>query len=380
MEKVVVSHCHTYNEEELREKVEFLFEPFNNLKSHFKRGQRVLLKVNLLMDKPPEAAVTTNPLLVKVVAQIVKEAGGVVVIGDSPGGPFTRTSLRKAYEKCGLNAVAREVGVELNYDTSQVKVPFEKGLYSKSFILGKYIKDVDYIINMPKLKTHGLTLITGAVKNLFGGIPGLLKAEYHLKMPDIINFSEMLVDLAFCIKPGFNIMDAVIGMEGAGPSAGEPRNYGYLLGGRSPLAIDVAAAYLLGVNPLNKVSILKVARDRGLVSDIDELELIGDRLKTFNNIKLPEVIRSSNLLDRRLPEPLATFLNNLLRPRPVFNHHKCIGCGDCYKSCPAATIEMVNKKAVVELDECIRCFCCQELCEYQAVSIKRPFLGKLLKF
>jgi uncharacterized protein (DUF362 family)/Pyruvate/2-oxoacid:ferredoxin oxidoreductase delta subunit len=380
METVVACRCLDYKKEDLKEKVKFLFDPFGGLKSHIKKGQRVLLKVNLLMDKPPEAAVTTHPLLVKAVAEMVVEAGGIVVIGDSPGGPFSKTLLKRAYEKTGLVAVAQELGAELNYNTEQIKVPFEEGRYSKSFVLGKYLTDADFIINMPKLKTHGLTLITGAVKNLFGAIPGLLKAEYHLKMPDILSFSEMLVDLALCIKPGFNIMDAVIGMEGAGPSAGEPRNYGYLLGGISPLAVDVVAAYLMGISPLSKVSIIKVARERGLVSDIAKVNLVGDSLVPDSDVKIPEVIRSSNLLDRKLPEPLATLLKNLLRPGPVFNHHKCVGCGDCYRSCPATTIEMINKKAKVNLDNCIRCFCCQELCQHQAVSIKRPFLGKLLKF
>ncbi|MFP4662273.1 MAG: DUF362 domain-containing protein [Halanaerobiales bacterium] len=377
MEKVSVVRCKDYNEDLLRVKVNKLFDLIGGIGVFVRPGQNVLLKVNLLMDKPPEAMITTHPALVKVIAQKVKDAGATPIIGDSPGGPFNRSILDRAYQVTGLADAAREAGAKLNYNTEQTNVSYD-GTINKSFVLGKFITEADVIINIAKLKTHGLTMITGAVKNLFGAIPGLLKAEYHLKMPRIEHFSETLVDLSLCVQPTLNIVDGIWGMEGEGPSSGDKRNFGYLLASNSPYAVDVAVAYLLGLTPVSKAPIIKAAGEKGLTASLDDVELLGDKLKTAENVKIPQAIQSSNLLDRKLPDFLVKILEPLLKPRPVFIHDKCIGCGDCFRSCPPGVITMEDKKPVVSLENCIRCFCCQELCQYQAVEIKRPLLGNLL--
>ena len=333
MKRVSVVCCKDYNEALLREKIEELIGLLGGLDSYIKPGQNVLLKVNLLMEKPPEAMVTTHPAVVKVIASMVKEAGANPIIGDSPGGPFSRVLLERAYKKSGLAQVAEEVGAELNYNLDQVTVPFA-GSINKSFVLGQYITDADLIINIAKLKTHGLTMMTGAVKNLFGAIPGLLKAEYHLRMPELADFSNMLLDLSLCVNPVLNIIDGVWGMEGEGPSAGTKRNFGYLLASPSPHALDVAAAYLLGITPVSKAPIIYAARERGLPASIEEISLLGDPLIPAEKTVIPPGVRVSNLLDRRLPGPLARVLSYLLRPRPVFISELCVGCRDCYRSCP----------------------------------------------
>lgn len=377
MNRVSVITCKDYDEVLLRKKINKLFDLLGGLDTYIKPGQRVLLKVNLLMEKPPEAMVTTHPAVVKVIAEMVREAGAHPIIGDSPGGPFTRVLLERAYRKSGLARVAEETGAELNFNLEQVTVPFD-GVINKSFVLGKYIKEADLIINIAKLKTHGLTMMTGAVKNLFGSIPGLLKAEYHLRMPDLTDFSNMLVDLSLCVNPVLNVIDGVWGMEGEGPSAGIRRNFGYLLASPSPHALDVAAAHILGIMPEHRAPIINAARERGLPSSLEEITLLGEPLIPAEKTKIPPPVRFSNLLDRRLPGPIARTLSYLLRPRPVFISELCVGCGDCYRSCPPQVINMRNKKAEVSLDGCIRCFCCQELCQYQAVKIKRPLLGRVL--
>ncbi|MFW6035355.1 MAG: DUF362 domain-containing protein [Halothermotrichaceae bacterium] len=376
--KVSVVKCANYSEKELKNRLKELLKPYNGMKAFVKPGQKVLLKVNLLMDSPPEAVVTTNPVLVKAVARLVQQAGGKVIIGDSPGGPFRPGLLKRVYQKSGLKKIADEIGAELNFNTGQEKVSYSEGIYNKSFVLGKYVTEADVIINLPKLKTHGLTVMTAAVKNLFGTIPGVLKAEYHVKMPEVEVFSEMLLELAFCVKPALNIVDAVVGMEGDGPSGGDARNFGYIMASRSPLAVDVASANLLGIKPQSKVPYIEAARKRGWVADISKLEIVGQELEPLKGVKVPPAINSSNLIDQRLPEPIANFLENILKPRPVFNHDKCVSCGDCYQSCPADTIIMKNNYPEVELDDCIRCFCCQEMCKYKAVEIKRPILARLL--
>jgi len=378
MEKVSIVESKEYNEKVLARKIKILLDRLGGLESFVKPGQKVLLKVNLLMDKPAEAMVTTNPIVVKVIARMIKEIGAYPIIGDSPGGPFNKTILERAYQKTGLAKIAKQVGAELNYNLEQVNVQYDGSLV-KSFVLGSYITKADVVINLAKLKTHGLTMITGAVKNLFGAIPGLLKAEYHLKMPRIDHFAEMLIDLSLCIKPTLSIVDGIWGMEGEGPSSGEPRNFGYLLASESPHAVDVAVALLLGITPVSKAPIIKAAGKQKLPASLDDIELLGDKLIAAKNVKIPKLIDNSNLLDRKLPDFLVRFLTPLLRPKPVFNHDKCLGCGDCFRSCPPKAITMEDQKPFLLLEECIRCFCCQELCQYQAVDIKRPLLGKLLE-
>lgn len=377
METVAVKHCTTYDEKLLSKKISELLAELGGIESYVKPGQNVLLKVNLLMEKPAETMVTTHPLVVKVIAKMVRDAGANLFIGDSPGGPFSKVLLERAYQRTGLKEVAREVGAELNYNIKQEKVAFD-GVLNKSFVLGKYVTEADIIINIAKLKTHGLTMMTGAVKNLFGTIPGLLKAEYHLKMPQVADFAEMLVELALCVKPVLNIVDGVWGMEGEGPSAGKTRNFSYLFASKSPFAVDIALAYFLGITPVSKAPIIRAASKRGLISSKDEIIFVGDKLIPPGNVEIPDFIENSNLIDRKLPKFLAKLLEPLLKPRPVFISEECTGCQICYQSCPPQAIRMNNHKPEVVLDECIRCFCCQELCKYQAVKVKRPLLGKVL--
>ncbi len=378
MEKVAVKKCTKYKEEQLESRLQELLNLLGGIKRFVSTGQKVLLKVNLVVGKPPGAAVNTHPLLVKALTKIIKDAGGQVIIGDSPGGLFSTSNLKKAYRKSGLLDVARQTGAQLNYNTEQIKVDFARGKIAKKFAIGKFISDADVIINLPKLKTHGLTKYTGAVKNLFGAIPGLLKAEYHLKMPDVDIFSSLLIDLALLITPELSIMDGILGMEGEGPSGGKPIKFGYLLASTSTFALDTASINLMSIKPATSVPLIKELKKREIISDISDIDFCGDELIPIDDLEIPVIERSSNLIDRRLPRFLSDIAQYLLRPRPEFDPQKCTGCGDCATNCPAGAIKLKNGRPEVELDKCIRCFCCQELCQFQAINIKRPLLGKIL--
>jgi uncharacterized protein (DUF362 family)/NAD-dependent dihydropyrimidine dehydrogenase PreA subunit len=377
MERVVVKHNCRYDEDLIQANLEEIFKVYGGIDRFVKPGDRVVIKINLLMGKSPEEAVTTHPVLVKELVKLIKQAGGEVIIADSPAGPFNDFNLKRAYKISGLIKVAEETGATLNYNTDFEKMDFA-GEVSRSFTLAKFITDADVIFNLPKLKTHGLTMYTGAVKNLLGTIPGLLKAEYHLKMQQSLLFSRMLVDLALLINPSFNIMDGVVGMEGEGPSGGSPKKFGYLMASKSPFALDVMGVYLMGIEPLLKVPTIKVAADRGFVANISEINQLGDSITPQSDTLIPDIEKESNLIDQKLPESISNIISYFLRPRPTFDHQDCVGCGDCAEICPADTIDMVGQKPEVDLDDCIRCFCCQELCKYKAVDIKRPLLGKLL--
>lgn len=378
MEKVVVKKCTDYREELLELRMQELLNPLGGIGYFVSPGQKVLLKVNLVVAKPPAAAVNTHPLLVKVITKMIQDAGGQVIIGDSPGGIFSRGNLEKTYRKSGLLEIARQTGAELNYNTEYTEVDFERGKVAKKFRIAKFISDADVIINLPKLKTHGLTKYTGAVKNLFGAIPGLLKAEYHLKMPEVNIFSSLLIDLALLINPVLSIMDGITGMEGEGPSGGKPRKFAYLMASESVFALDTAAITLMSINPTASVPLIKELKSRNIVSDISNLELIGDELVPANDVDIPVIESSSNLIDQKLPGFLSDIAQYILRPRPEFDYEKCTSCGDCVTNCPVGAIQFEKGKPEVKLNKCIRCFCCQELCEFQAINIKRPLPGKLI--
>jgi uncharacterized protein (DUF362 family)/Pyruvate/2-oxoacid:ferredoxin oxidoreductase delta subunit len=376
---VVLKYCPDYTmdvEQHLREGLAEL----GGMSAFVKPGQKVLLKVNLLMKKRPEEAVTTHPSVVEAVIHLVQEAGGIPIIGDSPGGPYTVSALRSIYARTGLREVAERTGAILNEDVGQTIIQYPEGKLVKSLTVTNCVLDADVIIPLSKLKTHGMMTFTGAVKILFGVIPGLLKAEYHLKMFKVYDFADLLVDIATYVKPALSIMDGVVGMEGDGPSAGKPRNIGALILSTDPFALDVIATDLIGLKP-EKVPTIMAARLRGLTSRLDELQLKGDSrsLWRIQGFVIPKAV-STNFLDMApLPRSVKTFILNRVRPRPIFEHATCVGCSDCVNNCPAKAITMnENQRPVVDLEGCIRCFCCQELCPHQSVKLFKPWLGRTL--
>jgi uncharacterized protein (DUF362 family)/Pyruvate/2-oxoacid:ferredoxin oxidoreductase delta subunit len=380
MEKrVVIVPCNSYQNEEIKKSTYNLFKPLGGLEQFIKSGQKVLLKVNLLMKKQPEAGVTTHPALVEAIVNQVQALGATVIIADSPGGPFTKSWLKGIYRETGMEEVANRTGAQLNWNFQQEDFPYPEGKILKQITLAQVIKEVDVVISIAKLKTHGFTIYTGAVKNLFGTVPGLLKAEYHLRMSDVRDFSNMLVDVAEYVKPQLSIMDAVTAMEGAGPSSGDLKQVSLLAASTNPHALDLAFCYHIGLEPRQVFTVMK-AIERGLIpDDFQQLDIQGIDIADFKPIpfKVPATSRSRHI-PMHLPQGLDNFLYNLLRPRPHFIHEKCVGCGLCAQNCPAKCIEMIEQRPHVDLSKCIRCFCCQELCPYHAVEIKRNKLSKII--
>lgn len=379
MKKVSLVRCNDYEYELVKKAVDESFENLGGIDKYISSGERVLLKLNLLMKKRPEEAITTHPIFVKALAEVLIKHGAKVIIGDSPGGPFNENILKGIYKVCGMEAIANEVGAKLNYNTNSIDVKNEDGLILKRIRAIEVLKQVDKVISVSKLKTHGMMMFTGAVKNMFGIVAGLEKAEYHVRMPEILEFSNSLVDICLAAKPVLSFMDGIVGMEGAGPSGGDPRKIGAVIASTSPYHLDVVATSIIGLKP-TKVPTIERCVERGLCQgSLQDIELIGENIETFiiKDFVVPE-IRSLDLLEGKLPKFLRDILNGLMQPKPVFIHDKCVGCSDCANNCPPKVIEMINNKPVVNLDACIRCFCCQELCPVKAIEIHRPILMKLL--
>lgn len=270
-----------------------------------------------------------------------------------------------------MEEAAQKTGAGLNFDTQSRTIGYAPGKTAHSFPIIQPVLDADIIINLGKLKTHGLTYYTGAVKNLFGVIPGLTKPVFHSRYPRMEDFCSMLVDLCECVKPHFSIIDGIIGMEGHGPTGGNPKAAKVLIGSTNPHAADLAAIQIMGFHPEQVPTILE-AQKRGLIpGSYKELTLLGTPIKKLETRFLPSRREGRKIL-KFLPRSLRPGMEDLLAPYPIIQQEKCIGCGDCVRTCPQNIITISkNKKAVIHYQKCIRCYCCQELCRKRAIQLKR---------
>lgn len=380
MDKVALVSCKSYEIVEMQESIDKAFSLIGGIAQLIKPGMKVLVKPNLVMRKKPETAATTHPAVVVAIAKAVQEIGAIPIIGDSPGGPFTKVMLHSVYEGCGMKWAVQQAGCALSYDTSSQSVSFAQGKRLKTLNITSMALDADAIISVGKLKTHGLTGFTGVVKNMFGIVPGVTKAEYHYRMPKLYEFCDMLLDVYECKKPVLSVMDAVYGMEGEGPTNGKPRHMGALLVGANGHAVDTVAVSLMGMKA-EDIPTIKCAQERNMFSGkLEDIEVVGEtvaNMKAKNFHTLP--IQGNTEMFAKLPSFIKKIIEKALIPKPVFNDEKCSGCEQCQSACPAKVISMVNDRPKVDLNGCIRCFCCQELCPSAAVYIQRPWLARLMK-
>lgn len=377
MSDVTLTRCATYDPEELRSAIDAALSPLGGMAAFVSPGDRVLLKVNLLSRALPERAVTTHPEFVRAVIRAAKAAGGVVTVGDSPGGPNTAGAVRHVWEDSGIGSVCAEESVDLVlFDDDCVRVEDVPGALYSAFTLGRAVAETDVLITLPKFKTHGFMMFTGAVKNLFGCIPGLDKAQYHLKVPDRDDFGSMLVDLLLACRPRLAIMDAVVGMEGEGPAGGTPRQVGALLASEDCVALDVVASAMAGLDPMEVYS-NKAAAARGLgPSGIDAVNVIGADWRDLSpeGFELP-----ARDLAALMPAWLGRRMRGWTTARPRLERPAdCTRCRKCEASCPVDAIVVGAAGPVFDRETCIRCYCCQELCPPQAIGLAVPPLARLV--
>lgn len=371
--RVYISACGEYDREAVYASLKSIIDGFGGAAAIAKPGQTVLVKANLLMNAKPEQCVTTHPLVIEAIAAQFMQAGCKVIIGDSPGGAYNSAALKRIYAGCGMVEAAERSGATLNDDFSSHEVQCPGGLLCKSFPIIDAVSKADVIISAAKLKTHGLAYISCAVKNLFGAIPGLTKPAYHAKYPDRSQFCRMLVDLCECVKPGFSIIDGIVGMEGRGPSGGRPKQAGVLIGAANAYAADMAGCRIMGFRA-EQVATLTEAMSRGFIPrSFDELEYMGDDILPLITSFIPPV-KASIVPIHYFPQAIQPLLTKLLVSYPVIED-KCVGCGICVLNCPQQIIRVENKRAHIDYDKCIKCYCCHEFCPIQAIGFKR-FLPK----
>jgi len=353
--KQVMIHPATYDN--CREAVAKAFELFPQDIA----GKKVVIKPNVLRASQADEHIVTNPAVLAAVVDKVESLGPAqIIVGDNPG-LFNYGENEASFAQPGLMAAAK--GYYKNLGDSSVQLPFDPELMPEIGV-SQEIMDADIVISLPKFKTHGLTVMTGAIKNSYGILPGAQKAKLHQLAGSPERFHEVIVEVFRLRIPDLFIMDAVIGMEGNGPASPELREIGLILAADNAVALDAVVARMMGLDP-HRLRFLRQAKAFGLGDyDAQSMEIIGE-MRVLENFKVPqlggEAIASNPAVQN--------LLNSKARVIPAANPETCTGCGSCIDHCPVSALTMVEDLPKVDPQLCIACFCCQEICPEKAMSL-----------
>jgi uncharacterized protein (DUF362 family)/Pyruvate/2-oxoacid:ferredoxin oxidoreductase delta subunit len=365
MSKVSLVRCCDYKTDNVFAAVKRAVDLVGGMGHYVKPGMKVLLKPNLLSARLPEEAVDTHPEVVRAVGRLAKSCGAVVSIGDSPGG-FDK-NIDEIFERSGMKAVASEEGFEL--------ARFTTSAFIHGIPISRKVLDCDCMISIPKLKTHSITVMTAAIKNTYGAVTGLYKAECHSKAPREEDFVKIIARVYAIVTPQLNIVDGIVGMEGDGPAAGDPKGLNVILAGEDGVAIDACVARIMGLQPLD-VLVTKTAYEMGLgEADLARIEILGDDINSFiaRDFRMPQTT-PLKVIPRAVVNALASFI----RFKPYIDSGICNRCNLCKVTCPVNAIDTEEGHCEIDYHRCIRCLCCHEVCPYGAISIKRNMLTKLV--
>jgi len=370
--------CGSYDSTEVNDSLQRGLELLGGSAAFFKPRERILLKPNVLWAAVPPRPVVTNPAVLRAAGYLLQKTGVTVSYGDSPAGILSALHSMKV---TGLAAAADELNIPIAEFDHGRAVSYPQGITSKNLFIANGVLEADGVVSLPKLKAHGLTRMTGAIKNQFGCVPKLVKGEYHARFPDPLEFSRLLADITGFVHPRLYIMDAVIAMEGNGPQNGDPKKLGLLLLSNNPVAMDVVACRLINLDPSLVPTIDAAVKARLGSSDMNDIVMKGDPIEQFIDVhfKVARVPVQGIPKNRYLRE-----LRRMITRKPVIRSKLCSKCGRCIEMCPvdpkAISWKKDTKKSVpvYRQRECIRCFCCHEVCPSKAIHIKTPLIGKLL--
>jgi uncharacterized protein (DUF362 family)/ferredoxin len=346
------------------------------------RGKTVLLKPNILSASPPEKAISTRGELLASFARLLKSRGAArIMAGESPAFQSPKTAARRS----GIAAACEDEGVEWIDFSTEAVYECPEGKRVKRFAFASALKEADLLVSLPKLKTHRLMRYTGAIKNLFGLVPGLGKSGFHLRFPGAADFGSMLVDIALASKPAFCLMDAVVSMEGDGPANGRPVETGLVFASRDPLALDWIAASVIGYDPFELAYLVDAASRGAWISGPDDIEVRGLAISEArpDSFELLPPYSNAKFFTELLPPPLRRLVRDATVARPFFDRDSCVRCGDCVKICPPGALAFApvdpvdggkgsgSRRVRIDYGKCIRCYCCHEVCPADAISLRK---------
>jgi uncharacterized protein (DUF362 family)/Pyruvate/2-oxoacid:ferredoxin oxidoreductase delta subunit len=339
-------------------------------------GAKVFVKINHLSPHaPPERAISTHPAFLREVLRVLLEKRVSVTVGDDVN--FGR---HEEFLATGFREVCAELGVALVNlrEAGFAKVPISGALLDSVYI-ARPVLEAGFVLNLPKLKTHSFTLFTGAVKNFYGVIPFGSRLDGHRRFVRNEVFSRMLVDIFSAVPRQFTIMDAVVGMEGEGPSSGAPKKIGLIISGADGIAVDAIASSLMGYDPF-RIFTTSEAHDRNLgVGDPARIEVLGEDPAAVRVDDFRPSSAASLLFRRGLPSSLYAYVSGELTLTPEVLPDKCTDCGECLQSCPAQAIHLVGGKPRVEEAGCIHCLCCHEVCGHRSIRLKQRPVGRIMR-
>lgn len=391
---VYVSKCDEYNKDKIKKVILKSFSELNINISKFKKNSKILIKPNILGQRKPEEAVTTHPIIVEAILDILvndySEKKFNIILGESSG-VFENKGTEKAYKISGIEDAAKKYGIKcVPFEISEkVKIEtkhLKEEYYLKELTFAQEIIDSDIIINLPKLKTHVLMDYTGAIKNFFGLISGNQKVMYHVQAPNKKRFSKILADIYTFVKSNnrtvINIMDGILGMEGNGPANGNPKKSNLILVSLDSFALDIVASNIIGFETLNLAFVRELLQRKINPFPVNQ--------KGLTKISVP--FKKPLNVSAKVPDFIKKAISSLMIIEPIIDQNKCKKCLVCYNHCPAKTIKVINKKikekdgtilkkiVKIDLNKCIHCFCCHELCPHDAINLKRRHIFKFSLF
>jgi len=378
MAKVVVQKCPVYDKEALKERIRYSLAALG--KEALKPGMKVFIKPNCVGAFAPELAITTHPVFLEAVVEILKEYTDDITVGDNPA----TKEIVPVMKKCGLYEIVQKHGLKVLNGQDLVTIRNPQAKIFSEFQVSREMVETDLLVNLPKLKTHSLTYMSVAEKNLFGFVYGLSKAGWHVRANNPLQFGEALNDLygaileAYAGRKMLHICDGVLGLEGEGPgTAGRPKAAGVILASFDAVSLDRVAASVCNLDP-EKIFVTKIATERKYgEGNLEKIEILGESLDSFRDLKFQEPVNPHSTFGLRLLK--YSFLRNLLLEHPRIDHVRCIKCGECAKICPPQALR--HRKGNfpnLRKTDCIRCWCCAEVCPKNAIKkTKRPLVGRI---
>jgi len=369
---VAAVKAHNYNLEELIPAVRKGLELIGGLDTIVQPSSKVFIKINHLSPpSPPERGIVTHPVFTEAVIALLKEISADITVSDDieewEGNGFAVSAYRAMCARQGVKLVNLREGGFIEQPCG--------GKILKNLYISKIVREADVIINLPKFKTHSLTVFTGGIKNMYGIIPAGLRRKFHGRYLRSEDFCRMLVDIYAMAKPQLTIIDAIMAMEGEGPGSGKMKDLGLILASRDAVALDAVCGGIIGLQPVDILT-TRYAGERGLgISQLSSIDVIGEKFEDLvtKDFKLPATFARTAI--NRAPRGPVKYSLEQISPRPRVKKKNCTACGKCVKACPAGAARMAGKTSVIDAKLCIRCMCCHEVCRYDAIYPGRPFFG-----